>query len=395
MPYAEGRTYYDADSHLMELGDWLVQYADPDVRDRIRPLHLGGAGELADEAVRDAEARRGDPRRRARARGQRDGPEGLERARRVRPGRAQPRPRSPRLRVATRVQHVRGHAVRVRRPRAPVRRHSRAQPRDGRLLPCRSAAWSRSGSSPLHDPELARRRRPTKRSRWDAARSWCRRYRRRRSRRRTRTTGRCGRCSRSTGVPFMLHIGGGGRPLRRAFHENGKPPVTDFLGGGENIRSKDYMALHHPPEIFLACMVLDGIFEQFPGLRGGCIEQGALWVVDLAAAPRHRAVDVPEDRARVAAAAQGERVPPPAGEVHAVPDRAGRLADRTGRPGAVLLLVRLSASRRRPRSARPVRGEPRRASTSRRKDRFYTDELRGDDGTGPRGTRLLTNGSTQ
>ena len=67
------------------------------------------------------------------------------------------------------------------------------------------------------------------------------------------------------GVPFMLHIGGGGRPLRRAFHENGKPPVTDFLGGGENIRSKDYMALYHPPEIFLACMVLDGIFEQFPG----------------------------------------------------------------------------------------------------------------------------------
>ena len=126
------------------------------------------------------------------------------------------------------------------------------------------------------------------------------------------------------GVPFMLHIGGGGRPLRRAFHENGKPPVTDFLGGGENIRSKDYMALHHPPEIFLACMVLDGIFEQFPGLRGGCIEQGALWVVATAATARHRAVDVPEDRARVAAAAQGERVPAAAGEVHAVPDRAGR-----------------------------------------------------------------------
>jgi predicted TIM-barrel fold metal-dependent hydrolase len=76
----------------------------------------------------------------------------------------------------------------------------------------------------------------------------------------------------------MSHIGGGGRPLHRAFHHNGKPPVTDFLGGGENIRSKDYMALHNPPEIFLSCLVLDGILEQFPGLRGGCIEQGALWV---------------------------------------------------------------------------------------------------------------------
>jgi predicted TIM-barrel fold metal-dependent hydrolase len=84
-----------------------------------------------------------------------------------------------------------------------------------------------------------------------------------------------------TGVPFMLHVGGGGRPLRRAWYENGKPPVTDFLGGGENVRSKDYMVLHHPPETFLACMALDGVFEEFPGLRGGCIEQGALWVVTL------------------------------------------------------------------------------------------------------------------
>ena len=85
----------------------------------------------------------------------------------------------------------------------------------------------------------------------------------------------------ATGIPFMLHVGGGGRPLRRAFHVNGKPPTTDFLGGGENIRSKDYMVMHHPPETFLACMVLDGIFDEFPGLRGGCIEQGALWVIPL------------------------------------------------------------------------------------------------------------------
>jgi len=33
------------------------------------------------------------------------------------------------------------------------------------------------------------------------------------------------------------------------------------------------------PEIFLSTMVLDGIFEQFPRLRGGSIEQGAMWIV--------------------------------------------------------------------------------------------------------------------
>jgi hypothetical protein len=28
-------------------------------------------------------------------------------------------------------------------------------------------------------------------------------------------------------------------------------------------------------------MVLDGVFERFPRLRGGCIELGAMWVVPL------------------------------------------------------------------------------------------------------------------
>jgi predicted TIM-barrel fold metal-dependent hydrolase len=91
-------------------------------------------------------------------------------------------------------------------------------------------------------------------------------------------------------VPFMLHVGGGGRPLRPAFHENGRPKPTDFLGGGENIRSKDFMVLHNPPETFLSMMVLDGVLERFPRLRGGCIEQGAMWVV-----PWLRRLDIAQD----------------------------------------------------------------------------------------------------
>jgi len=79
-------------------------------------------------------------------------------------------------------------------------------------------------------------------------------------------------------VPFVLHVGGGGRLLDPAFHDNGSP-VTDHLGGGENIRSKDYLAIHHSPEVFLGALILDGIFDRFPGLRGASIEQGAGWVV--------------------------------------------------------------------------------------------------------------------
>ena len=79
-------------------------------------------------------------------------------------------------------------------------------------------------------------------------------------------------------VPFVLHVGGGGRLLDRAFHNNNMP-VSDHLGGGENIRSKDYLAIYHSPSLFLGALILDGLFDRFPDLRGGCIEQGAGWVV--------------------------------------------------------------------------------------------------------------------
>ena len=81
-----------------------------------------------------------------------------------------------------------------------------------------------------------------------------------------------------TDTPFVLHVGGGGRLLDRAFHNNDMP-VSDHLGGGENIRSKDYLVIHHSPALFLGALILDGMFDRHPGLRGGCIEQGAGWVV--------------------------------------------------------------------------------------------------------------------
>ena len=79
-------------------------------------------------------------------------------------------------------------------------------------------------------------------------------------------------------VPFVLHVGGGGRLLDPAFHNNGMP-VTDHLGGGENVRSKDFLAIPHSPEVFLGTVIYDGLFDRFPELRGACIEQGASWVV--------------------------------------------------------------------------------------------------------------------
>jgi predicted TIM-barrel fold metal-dependent hydrolase len=79
-------------------------------------------------------------------------------------------------------------------------------------------------------------------------------------------------------VPFVLHVGGGGRLLDPTFHNNAMP-VPDHLGGGENVRSKDFLAIPHSPEVFLGALIYDGLFDRFPKLRGGCIEQGASWVV--------------------------------------------------------------------------------------------------------------------
>ena len=79
-------------------------------------------------------------------------------------------------------------------------------------------------------------------------------------------------------IPFVLHIGGGGRLLDHAYHNNGRP-VTDHLGGGENIRSKDFLAISSSPSVFLGALILDGLFDRFPEIRGGVIEEGASWVV--------------------------------------------------------------------------------------------------------------------
>lgn len=83
------------------------------------------------------------------------------------------------------------------------------------------------------------------------------------------------------GVPIVLHVGGGRSTISKRWHRNGRPMPTDLHGGGENLRAKDLPAVHHGAEIFLTCMVLDGVFDRFPGLRCGVIELGASWLHSL------------------------------------------------------------------------------------------------------------------
>jgi uncharacterized protein len=48
MPYAEGRIFNDADSHVMETDTWLATYADPKVRDLLPPPDFARTGRMAD-----------------------------------------------------------------------------------------------------------------------------------------------------------------------------------------------------------------------------------------------------------------------------------------------------------------------------------------------------------
>jgi len=274
--YAGSRRICDADSHLMELSDWLVGYADPQLRDRIRPLYLGGAGALADDAVGRAEARRGDEAAAIALEGElltKKGWHALGAFDPVERSRAldllgfesqlvfstfattQFEGDDPELVDGGLRAHNRGMAdfcgddarlVAVAQTQWTTPERAQAVLEDALDLGCGAVlvpSHPGRGLSPTHP---------------DYDRFWA--------------------TLEERNVPFMLHIGGAGRMLKRSFNDNGRP-TTDFLGGGENVRAKDYMVIYQVPEQFLSAMVLDGVFEQHPALRGGCIEQGAMWVV--------------------------------------------------------------------------------------------------------------------
>ena len=80
------------------------------------------------------------------------------------------------------------------------------------------------------------------------------------------------------GLPIVFHVGGTGQLIDPNYFNNGLPVPPDFHGGDENFRSVDYMGIPAPPAQTLATMLFDGVFDRFPDLRVGVIEQGAIWV---------------------------------------------------------------------------------------------------------------------
>ncbi len=276
MTYAGDRQILDADSHVMELADFLDEHIDPDQRDRLRRRAMDAFAPLLETAMAGAATRRSDATAAAQAEERL-----LEEKGWLALGAFDPVERTRALDLlgfegqlvfatfATTMFAGRD----VERLYAGSAAQNRAMVEfcsgDARLYPvafvplvepARAVALATEaiddGCPAVMVPSTAAGERspthPDLDGFWDTL--------------------------SEANVPFVLHVGGGGRLLDPAFHNNDMP-VTDHLGGGENVRSKDFLAIPHSPALFLGVLIYDGLFDRFPKLRGGCIEQGAAWVV--------------------------------------------------------------------------------------------------------------------
>jgi predicted TIM-barrel fold metal-dependent hydrolase len=280
MPYAAGRTYYDADAHIMELPDWLPSYAEPDFRDRIRSFSLGStgtarhvrsmiergvqrAGNPAERAGHEAElltrkswdaygAFHAADRRRALdllgydrqllfptfAPGQcefaRDVDTAYAAARALTRGMLEFCADEPRLMPVTFIP-----LFDPQRAIAEARFALEAGIKGLTLSP--NPPPSHSLTHPSLHPLYA--------------------------------------LAQEHQVPILFHVENDARrKIAEGFHENGWEGQTDFHGGGENFTGLLYMAVSQWVEVALAALIFDNVLEKFPRLKIGVIELGAVWV---------------------------------------------------------------------------------------------------------------------
>jgi predicted TIM-barrel fold metal-dependent hydrolase len=278
MPYAQGRVIHDADAHIMEWPTWLVDYADPDIRDELEPRTLDdGSGRPLDlEKVRTKHAS-------AEYQADEDA-EIMSRKNFAATGGfiAQDRPRAlDLLGFSTQLifnTFYNGRFAELERGNLEIlygaaRAHNRGMldfcSVDERLLAAcyvpladfdRSAALATetiaAGAAALLVPSACPVGHSPSHIGLDPL--WA--------------------IASEASIPIVFHVGGGEPLIDKTYFQNGLPIPPDFHGGAENFRSVDYMAIPGPPMQTLATMIFDGVLERFPDLKIGVIEQGAIWL---------------------------------------------------------------------------------------------------------------------
>ncbi|MDB5493049.1 MAG: putative Amidohydrolase [Phenylobacterium sp.] len=86
--------------------------------------------------------------------------------------------------------------------------------------------------------------------------------------------------AQEAGVPILFHVGGEEK-MHRDYLENGLPQVKDFHGGDENFTSLTFMTIPLSVWQTLSVLVIDGVFDRFPKLKFGAIELGGSWLPSL------------------------------------------------------------------------------------------------------------------
>jgi len=81
-------------------------------------------------------------------------------------------------------------------------------------------------------------------------------------------------------LAITLHVGvdGGYSPVPLSFYENASS-VPAHKEGDAPRDALSYMAIQYNAELFLSAMIFDGVMERFPRLRIGVIELGASWII--------------------------------------------------------------------------------------------------------------------
>jgi predicted TIM-barrel fold metal-dependent hydrolase len=280
MPYAEGRSYYDADSHLMETPEWLASYAEPAFRERIPTFSLGSTGTRAhvERMIARGRVRAGEPAERAahetelmtRKSWDAYGAFHKEDRRRALDLLGFGRQLVFSTFAPGQSEFARDVDVSYAASRALTRGVIDFCAGDARLLPVTFV--------PLAAPERAI---AEARFALDAGVKGI-------------TISPTPPSSHSIthpslhplyalleerGVPLLFHVENDApRKIAKGFNQNGWEGQTDFHGGGENFTGLLYMAVSQWVEIALAALIFDQVLERFPRLMVGVIELGAVWM---------------------------------------------------------------------------------------------------------------------
>lgn len=280
MPYVEGYTVHDADTHIMELPDCLDSFIDPEHRSELLAhMQVARASKLADTSWADkAQAQHEDPQFRATAPEnimQRKVHEAMGAFRKEdRPGALDLLGFSSQLVFTTLCLGNFGldHSDRLDLAYAAARAHNRMMidfcSVDRRLLATayvpiadmsRAPAFAREaiamgakaimipsrcpqGHSPSHvglDPFWA--------------------------------------VVQEAGLPIIFHVGGNEK-MNTDYAQNGGPVQLDWLGGAENFTSISFMWVANSVMQTMSTLIFDGVLDRFSRLKFGAIELGASWV---------------------------------------------------------------------------------------------------------------------